>query len=109
MGCYDQSRLKLRGFTAYSRENEVKAQNIIDQIKKFGEMTSVSQVTTFHGYLEGVGKIEIEILDNGEADHLRYAVRGRTLDMPQQKTVSSNAEPDIASAISMTKWWKLKD
>lgn len=80
---------------------------VIDQIRKASDIASLSQVTIFHGYLETVGKVEIEVHDRGEDDDLRYSIHAKTLDLPKQKTANSHAEADLETAIATTHWYQL--
>lgn len=80
---------------------------IISQIQKVSEITELAQVTTFEGYLEGAGKIEVSIRDRGEGEQYRYSVYARTLDLPVQKTATGNPERELDTAIATTHWYQL--
>lgn len=80
----------------------------LEQISKATGMDGLSQVTMVHGYLDQVGKVEIEIHDRGEDDDLRYAVVARTLDLPVQKSATGNPEADLDTAIALVHWGDLK-
>lgn len=88
----------------HSMEN---VKSVLDQIRKASDMASLSQVTMVHGYLETVGKVEIQIHDRGEDDDLRYSIHARTLDLEKPKTANSNAEADLETAIATTHWYQL--
>jgi hypothetical protein len=72
------------------------------------DLHGLSQVTLVHGYLDGVGKVEVEIHDSGENDDRRYAIYAKTLDLDVQKTATGNPEPDLDTAIALVHWGDLK-
>ena len=81
---------------------------ILEQVSSASGMHGLSQVTTLHGYLEEVGKVEIESHDRGEDDDLRYAVYAKTLDLPEEKTATGNPASELDTAIATTHWYQLK-
>lgn len=80
----------------------------IDWIRKNSDLTDLTQVTYFEGYLETVGKVVVEVHDRGEDDQLRYTIHARTVDLPVKKTANSNAEADLEVAIATTNWQDLR-
>lgn len=81
---------------------------IIEKIQSASEITELAQVTTFEGYLEGAGLVEVTIRDRGEGEQYRYNVFARTKDLDVQKTATGNPERELDTAIATTHWYQLK-
>lgn len=79
----------------------------LELISNATEMHGLSQVTIVHGYLDGVGKVEVEIHDAGENDDRRYSIWAKTLELDVQKTATGNPEPELDTAIAVVHWGDL--
>lgn len=85
--------------------------NVAKTLELIGNATGMhglSQVTIVHGYLDEVGKVEIEIHDAGENDDRRYSIWAKTVDLDVQKTATGNSEPELDTAIALVHWGDLK-
>lgn len=81
-------------------------ESIITQIQKASGLTEVARVTTFEGYHETAGKVEIRVRDRGVPGPHRYSVFAQSVDFPG-KTATGNSEAELDTAIATAHWFNL--
>jgi hypothetical protein len=77
---------------------------VIAKLEKASGIYELSKVTTFKGYLEGAGEIEIEVSERPG----NYHIFARTLDLEVEKTATGNSGDDLDTTISLVHWGDLK-
>lgn len=82
---------------------------LIDLIAKSSGLTEVAKkTTTYSGYLDEVGEVEVTIRDRGIGQHSRFAVSARSLDLDAPRMAAGNSEADLTMAIIGVHWDDLK-
>ncbi len=81
---------------------------LIDLIAKSSGLTEVAKTTTYSGYLDEVGEVEVTIRDRGVGEHSRFAVSARSLDLPDERLAAGNSEAELDRAIIGVHWDDLK-
>lgn len=77
---------------------------VIAKLEKASGSYELSKVTTFRGFLDGTGEIEIEVMERPG----NYHIFARTLDLDVEKTATGNSGDDLDTTIALVHWGDLK-